>query len=213
MVLPTYSNDRLSKQNGVFLIATTFSVFEDKDYKNSIVKKSTRDLRDEFDGEFFYVNGDNKESILSELDSYGINESSLFPELEHQLRYIKEGNKKYTTFVESFNGYQKYERIENFLLPVDNKKLNSYILDKIYEFLIEFVDLKDAAEIRKIIGNNMVIDWYKKSSTSSKIKLEIKNYYSINKKDINSENLASKVLAATNELVKKYMEKSRKEED
>ena len=41
---------------------------------------------------FFYISGENKAAILEELDTYNINEATLFPELEHHLSYIK--NKK-----------------------------------------------------------------------------------------------------------------------
>lgn len=46
-------------------------------------------MRSEFDDNYFYVLGENKNLILKELDLLGINESTLFPELEHQLNYIK----------------------------------------------------------------------------------------------------------------------------
>ena len=38
----------------------------------------------------FRIPAESKEHILRELDFYNINEGSLFPELEHQMAYIKE---------------------------------------------------------------------------------------------------------------------------
>ena len=63
-------------------------------------------MREEFEQEIFYIDGDNKEKILKELDICNINEYTLFPELEHQLNYIKTSKAK-TYSAPSFVKYTK----------------------------------------------------------------------------------------------------------
>ena len=94
IVIPPYSNERLSRQCGIFLLAGCFNFVYTESIINSYIEKGYKDLRDEFDDTFYYVPGEKKKAILDELDTYNINEATLFPELEHQLSYIK--NKKNT---------------------------------------------------------------------------------------------------------------------
>ena len=55
-----------------------------------IIKRAYKNVRDEFDEFSFRIPAESKEHILRELDFYNINEGSLFPELEHQMAYIKD---------------------------------------------------------------------------------------------------------------------------
>lgn len=87
IVRPIYSNDRLVRQSGMFLLAGCFSVQGDSE-NTFVVEKERKDFKDFFDG-FFYIDGENKYDFLQELDRCNINEATLFPELEHQLSYIK----------------------------------------------------------------------------------------------------------------------------
>lgn len=92
IVIPPYNNERLSRQCGMFLLAGCFNFVYTESISESSIEKGYKDLRDEFDRKFFYISGEKKKEILEELDTYNINEATLFPELEHQLSYIK--NKK-----------------------------------------------------------------------------------------------------------------------
>ena len=76
------------------MLAGCFNFVYTESIINSYIEKGYKDLRDEFDDTFYYVPGEKKKAILDELDTYNINEATLFPELEHQLSYIK--NKKNT---------------------------------------------------------------------------------------------------------------------
>lgn len=102
MVVPTYTNERLRKQSGVFLLVSMFSVSNGTDISNSVISKTRGNLREAFEKDFFFVRSENKEKILKELDLYNINEATLFPELEHQLSYIKYVNSGKTQVVANF---------------------------------------------------------------------------------------------------------------
>ena len=83
IVTPPYNNERLSRQCGMFLLAGCFNFVYTESISESSIEKGYKDLRDEFDRNFFYISGENKKAILEELDTYNINEATLFLSLIH----------------------------------------------------------------------------------------------------------------------------------
>lgn len=79
IVLPPKDNNRMIKQDGAFIICGI---------NNSIEKTINNELRLEKGGKkvLFFVS--EKKKILKELDLLSINESSLFPEIDHVSKYI-----------------------------------------------------------------------------------------------------------------------------
>ena len=106
-VLPNYSNDRLARQNGAFLLAAQHNIIKTGEPKDYIIEKAQCALNDEFEDERFVILSDYKESILEELDFYGINESSMFPELEHQMKNILSSQMK--NIVETVSEFAPYD--------------------------------------------------------------------------------------------------------
>lgn len=76
MVMPTYTNERLRKQSGVFLLTSLFSFNKENEVKNSVISKAKGKLKEEFSDTCFYISGEDKENILKELDLYNINEAN-----------------------------------------------------------------------------------------------------------------------------------------
>ena len=136
MVIPTYTNERLKKQSGVFLLASLFSFDKNTNIQNSIITKSKGKLKSDFSESYFYVNGENKEAILKELDLYNINEATLFPELEHQLSYIKYANRNQVRAVADFTKYVGEITPNVTKIYLDESELNSFIIDNLHEILI-----------------------------------------------------------------------------
>ena len=78
------SNSRIIKQSGSFLI---FGINDEKNKPALVPEKWIVEIKkEELD---FTVNHESKKEILRELDTLEINESTLFPELENQSRYLK----------------------------------------------------------------------------------------------------------------------------
>lgn len=177
LVLPIYTNQRLIKQSGVFLLSGSFNFNLNENIDNSIIVKSKKNLKDSFETGFFYIDGNNKCELLKELDLYNVNEATLFPELEHQLNYIKYINKFKTTSVADFNKYSFNERksiIKN-IKPIDNVDKDIY-LDKLKEQLqVENFEEEIINNILMIFSDNMVIDWYKREDILSRIKIGIRS--------------------------------------
>lgn len=177
LVIPSYSNERLRKQSGVFLIAGAYSVNVVSNIEKSIITKCKANLKNEFEKNYFYVPGEKKEDILDELNLYNINEATLFPELEHQLNYIKNSNKNSTTTVNDFFVYDDSIDNNNNKIIVCESNLNDYILSNLNLITGEESTEKETENIKKILLNNMIIDWYKRETVLSKIKMNLIMYY------------------------------------
>ena len=207
MVVPTYTNERLQRQNGVFLLASMFSVSIGTSVKDSVITKSKNNLREEFDSRHFYIKGENKDSILKELDLYNINEATLFPELEHQLNYIRYANADFTQSVTEFSRYEDDNVVTNLSVCVNNNELDKYIIDELKTKLCNVVEIVDIQEIRRLIESNFVIDWYKRDNIKSKIKNSITEYYfDKNKNREEAKSKANGIMAVLNDEVKAFIE-------
>ncbi|MGN0633743.1 MAG: hypothetical protein ACI4JW_07715 [Oscillospiraceae bacterium] len=146
-----------------------------------------------------------KESILKELDLYNINEATLFPELEHQLNYIRYINKEHVQAVSVFLKYDEKGEANKQSINLDEEKFNSYLGNNLSNILNNVVSSKDLEEIKNIILNCMTIDWYKRDNALSKIKMAITGYYYTKTQDKKaSKEKATQILDKLNEEVKKY---------
>lgn len=88
-VISNLNNERLVRQSGSFLISGKYNVQLKGKIGQSIVKRAYSDVQDEFELQSFRIPAGRKSAILEELSFYNINEGTLFPELEHQMAYIK----------------------------------------------------------------------------------------------------------------------------
>lgn len=176
VVQPTYNNTRLVAQSGAFLLPGLFSFNygrSNTDKTDSTITKCKGDLRKEFEDNFFYILGEKKNDILEELNLCNINESTLFPELEHQLGYIKTLNLNQDFEAPDF---EKYEETEIEITPEiisqdeENPNFKSDILT-IIEQKISDEDLVN--KILESIINNISVDWYRKDSIKNSIKRDI----------------------------------------
>lgn len=211
MVVPTYTNERLQRQNGVFLLASMFSVSIGTSVKDGVITKSKKNLREEFDSRYFYIKGENKDSILKELDLYNINEATLFPELEHQLNYIRYANADFTQSVTEFSRYEDDDVVTNINVCINNNELDKYIIDELKTKLCDVVEIADIQEIRRLIESNFVVDWYKRDNVKSKIKNSITEYYfDKNKNREEAKSKANGIMAVLNDEVKAFIESKQK---
>lgn len=182
MVVPTYTNERLKKQSGVFLLASLFVFDLGTETNDSIISKAKGTLRTEFDDKYFYVSGDNKEEILKELDIYNINEATLFPELEHQLNYIRNTYETSARPVGEFVKYKEAPEPSKKSVYLYGEDLNDYILNDFERIVKDAVTNDDMESIKNIIQKNFDIDWYKRDSVLSRMRMDILGYYLLKKK-------------------------------
>lgn len=181
-VLSNLNNERLVRQSGSFLLPGRFNItIDENDIGNSSVQKANDSFRNEFDALSFLIPADRKAEILDELDFFNINEGSLFPELEHQMTYIKGiQNSK------PFRSVGRFYKIETPSVQEIPARTESRIhSEEEIEKIISDV-LKDCVEPRlyavclETIQHNMSIDWYKKEYVISKMRLELAKQLKIN---------------------------------
>ncbi len=193
LVMPVMNNERLSRQSGAFLLPGKYNV---NLYSDEVVQwkieKAYCSLRNEFNSRYFFVGGENKEKILKELNQYGINEARLFPELEHQLKYIRSEYGNNTKSVSSFEKYNEHfnSRDNN---SFDNVKISIKQIEEVVNGYGLRNDIADA--IINVFNENNVTDWFKRESILSKIRISISKILLKDKNDRQeAERKASEIL-------------------
>lgn len=214
MVIPTYSNVRLGKQSGVFLLSSLFTINKSTNIGESTISKSKSDLREEFSKEYFYINGENKDSILKELDMYNINEATLFPELEHQLNHIRHINQSHAQSVADFSKYEEecIDITNQQEDSLDDSNINNYIINELPHILDSVVSYEDINKIKDIIASHFSVDWYKRPPIMSKIRMSITGYFfnkTQNKEEAKSK--AMQISAIVEKTISEYIAKTESE--
>lgn len=174
-VVSNMNNDRLIRQSGAFLLTGQYNVTLDfQNRGRSVIQPARGSVRGEFNQEYFVIPANKKKEILDELDFYCINEGSLFPELEHQITYIK--------FVQA----NRFGQLAGIFSKVDITASDGveYVLPSIDISQSEIDNIIDSVlkrsineimfdECKMAIKDNLSIDWYKKESVISKIRVAL----------------------------------------
>lgn len=201
-ILPPNTNERMKMQSGAFLLASCFNFTESLRWKDSSIRKGHADLRNLFDKQSFYVTTENQEKILEDLNLYNINESTLFPELEHQLNYIKMTNMKKCVSVSTFEKYKsknKYEIKGNDNSIVQEIRLNSNDINAVLRKQKIAETLHPELQ-SLILQQTKIIDWDKKDSSKSKLIIDIAKF--LNKHGFDKDNAKQRALRILDELLK-----------
>lgn len=172
-VISNLNNERLIRQSGAFLLCGQCNIAFDKENPGkSVIQKASGSVASEFDECIFRIPAEQKEAILEELDFYNINEGALFPELEHQMTYIKklQSNK----VAASVGHFTKVDLTDNEdrsvpLLEISDDEVDKVIRDVISKSLNPHL----FDECYTAIHDNMSIDWYRKENVLSKMRLAI----------------------------------------
>lgn len=173
IVQPTYNNTRLIAQSGAFLLPGMFS-FKKNNFTDSVITKCKGSLRKEFEDSFFYICGENKKRILEELNICNINESTLFPELEHQLKHIKNINKQEDFDAPNFEKYENTNTESSVLEIIETEDINPNFESELRNYIQSKLDNNEYVEfIKNVIMDNISIDWYKKESILSQMQNRI----------------------------------------
>lgn len=189
-IVAANSNARLRQQRGAFLISPSVNVKTTKDICKSILSKAKSNLTNEFEGRYI-IPEKSKEAIREELDFFNVNEATLFPEFEHQMRYIQG---QFYRSVGTVEEYKRYERIREKSDTVEFNKAAPNVSDIIRSVIPTiseeaFTALK--TDIEAIIGT---IDWYLKESTISKLRRTIKKSISTYSSTDDAESIANEIV-------------------
>ena len=177
-VTSTFNNDRLIRQSGAFLLPGCFSIKENHNkYSKSIVQKTISSLTGEFEPTKIIVPACYKSSILEELDYYNVNKAALFPELEHQMSYLKTSKSKMIR--SSVGTFEPLLTKEQIISPSPTEATINKANGK-YTSLSELVtkNISHSEVIKSIIQiietYTKYIDWQHKESITSEMRSAIK---------------------------------------
>lgn len=198
-VVSSYSNERLVRQSGSFVVPTLIKIYENtEDLGESVIRKTYSNLDGEFDKHCFIVPSGKKEKIRAELDFLNINEATLFPELEHQLVYLQKKRPAKIGSVEMFERYTHNsvaisqpvvveEHHKSYEAPKPN-------IDEILDlYLGQSPELKVA--VQSIIEDGIsVTDWWSRDTILSQIKRNITRCLQKENSVTDSKNVANHIV-------------------
>ena len=197
-VISNLNNERLIRQSGAFLLCGQCNIaWNQSDPGKSVIQKANGSVASEFEANVFRVPADKKEAILEELDFYNINEGALFPELEHQMTYIKklQSNK----VAASVGLFTKVDLTDDYDRTVPLLEISDDEVDKIVRDVIKkSVNPILFDECYTAICDNMSIDWYRKDNVLSKMRLAIADAIqkaSYGGDRISAKNVAQRIVA------------------
>lgn len=202
-VFSSMNNERLIRQSGAFLLAGLCNITPDPTHiGRSVLQKATGSLRSEFNISYFKIPAEAKTEILAELDFYNINEGSLFPELEHQMTYIKNAQTGRTR--QTFGHFAKFSvnKIEGIShVPVRSELKKEDTLDLFRTVLNDCVFPELVDPCTTILEDNLAIDWYRKENIQSKMRIELAKFLEHTPK-YNRESARSKAQEIVNSILK-----------
>lgn len=196
-VVSSYSNDRITRQSGAFVIPTSIEIIgDDLDKGKCRIQKSPCDLDSEFEKSYFTVPEAAKENIRTELDFLNINEATLFPELEHQLNYLQNkqlGNPFKIEISETFSEMLNGSVSTTYVAPSYMEEPKPNIAQIVKENLSEHLDVSQQVEeiLEKGISE---IDWWLKDTAVSRMRRDITRILQKKMSAVMSRTLANSIV-------------------
>ena len=196
-VVSSYSNDRITRQSGAFVIPTSIDIIgDDLDKGKCRIQKSPCDLDSEFEKSYFTVPEAAKENIRAELDFLNINEATLFPELEHQLNYLQNkqlDNPFKIEISETFSEVLSGSVSTTYVAPSAMEEPKPNIAQIVKENLSEHLDVSQQVEevLEKGISE---IDWWLKDTAVSRMRRDITRILQKKMSAVMSRTLANSIV-------------------
>lgn len=130
----------------------------------------------------------------------------LFPELEHQLNYIKYANRNLVNPVTDFTKYEEESASSKQDIGVKQPELEQYIFDNFDDQFKGIIGEEDVKEVLKIIKEHFTVDWYKRNPILSKINMSITGYYfkKYESRDV-AKRKAEQIVTLLNQMVEDFI--------
>lgn len=171
-IISNMNNERLIRQSGLFLLVGKYNVIEnDEERGKSIIQVAKSSARDDFDKRVFRIPADKKKDILEELNFYNVNEGALFPELEHQMTYIKHSQGNKATKEPGLFSPLVFEPEERVQMAKQKTITDDEILQIIDSVLKKSVNKLLYDDCRIAIEDSLSVDWYRFETKTSRVKI------------------------------------------
>lgn len=192
-VISSHSNERLIRQSGAFVIPTFINFTDMHDFFHSLIAKSYDAINDKFSSETIIIPAKSKQPIREELDFFNINEATLFPELEHQMTYIKQCNVPISGIVPSFIKANSLAAVDIPAIDYNDRIPN---IRKIIETFASNVSSDIQNKLVSAIEETVeLVDWKQKDSIKSQIKRACKRILQDELSAVDSNQLAELILS------------------
>lgn len=168
------NNERLIRQSELFLLAGKYNIIlNDKDRGKSIVQVARSNAREDFDRRVFRIPADKKEDILEELNFYNVNEGALFPELEHQMIYIKQSQGNKSAKEPGLFSPITYDSEERVQIASQRTITDEEVLQIIENVLRKSVKKVLYDDCRIAVEDSLSVDWYLRETKTSRVVLAL----------------------------------------
>ena len=192
-VISSHSNERLIRQSGAFIIPTFINFADKRDFIHSLIAKSYNTINDKFSSETIIIPAKSKQVIREELDFFNINEATLFPELEHQMTYIKQRNIPISGIVPTFIRANDLVDEETHTLDYNDRVPNvRKIIDTFASIVSSDIQNKLVLAIEETVE---LVDWKQKDSIKSQIKRTCKRILQDELSAVDSAQVAELILS------------------
>ena len=158
-------NARIKQQSGAFLLSGCIDTIMQKNKWDSVLEKKGQCLAAEFTHKII-IPADLKEDLLTELDLYNINEATVYPELDHQMHYIKKMVKRRNIFtspavISSDDSLAEKTTLADKVKEPDYfYQQDNLIPENLHGIILFHVKKDDLVEpLHKIFAESAKIDW------------------------------------------------------
>ena len=173
-VISNMNNERLIRQSGLFLLVGKYNVIKnDESLGESTIQVAKSSARDDFDKRVFRIHAEKKKDILEELNFYNVNEGALFPELEHQMTYIKHSQGNKPTKEPGLFSPLVFESEERAQMVKQKTITDDEILQIIDSVLKKSVNKLLYDDCRIAIEDSLSVDWYLRETKTSRVVLAL----------------------------------------
>lgn len=173
-VISNMNNERLIRQSGLFLLAGKYNIIlNDKDRGKSIIQVAKSNAREDFDRRVFRIPANKKKDILEELNLYNVNEGALFPELEHQMTYIKQSQGNKPAKEPGLFSPLVFDSEERVQIANQRAITDEEVLQIIDSVLRKSVNKLLYDDCRIAVEGSLSVDWYLRETKTSRVVLAL----------------------------------------
>ena len=173
-VISNMNNERLIRQSGLFLLAGKYNIIlNDIDIGKSIIQVAKSNAREDFDRRVFRIPANKKKDILEELNLYNVNEGALFPELEHQMTYIKQSQGNKSAKEPGLFSPLVFDSEERVQIANQRAITDEEVLQIIDSVLRKSVNKLLYDDCRIAVEGSLSVDWYLRETKTSRVVLAL----------------------------------------
>lgn len=203
-IMPSHSNERLIRQSGAFLLSTAVNIIRALHDDHYLMHKAVGREEDSFHWPVCIIPANYKELIREELDVCNMNESALFPELEHQMAYIHSKTSITVIPADNFTPYREAEFSEQISEDFEKDDPTAALNDAAVNNILTVIIKRRIAHASSVLIRRLcqamepftkILDWYEKESVLMQMVLESTRILKTNGIDSEAKKIARSIIS------------------